>query len=182
MEKVFGIGWAKTGTKTLGECLETLGYRHCSQRLDLVERLRNGNLKRIIKEARNFDSFEDWPWLLLYREMDKQYPDSRFVLTRRDENSWVKSYINMVKNIGKDEHLDRIRSFLYGLPFPDVTEEQLRDLYRRHNCGVMKYFADRAADLLVVDWQEGAGWRDLCGFLGRRVPDLPFPHANKGEY
>jgi hypothetical protein len=182
MDKVFGIGWAKTGTKTLGECLGILGYRHCSQRLDMVDCLCNGNMARIIEESRRFDSFEDWPWLLLYREMDREYPGARFVLTTRDESSWARSYLNMVKNIGEDEHLDRIRSFLYGLPFPHVTEAQLRDRYRRHNRDVMEYFAGRSADLLIVDWEKGGGWRELCRFLDRPVPDQPLPCANKGAY
>ena len=36
MSKVFGIGWAKTGTTTLGTCFKLLGYHHQGQRLDLV--------------------------------------------------------------------------------------------------------------------------------------------------
>ena len=100
MNKVFGIGWAKTGTKTLGECLRVLGYRHCSQRLDLVDCLYNGNLERIVDEARRFDSVEDWPWTLLYREMDAAFPGSRFILTIRNENRWLRSYLNMLEQIG----------------------------------------------------------------------------------
>jgi hypothetical protein len=29
-EKVFGIGWAKTGTATLGARLTSLDFRHCA--------------------------------------------------------------------------------------------------------------------------------------------------------
>ena len=36
MSKVFGIGWAKTGTTTLGRCLEILGYNHQTQKLWLA--------------------------------------------------------------------------------------------------------------------------------------------------
>lgn len=42
----------------------------------------------------------------------------------------------------------------------------------------MDHFKDRQNDLLVVDFTQGAGWEELCGFLGRDVPDIPFPHAN----
>ncbi len=34
MSEIFGIGWAKTGTTTLGNCLELLGYDHRGQRFE----------------------------------------------------------------------------------------------------------------------------------------------------
>ena len=37
MSKVFGVGWAKTGTTTLGECFKILGFDHQSQNLELVK-------------------------------------------------------------------------------------------------------------------------------------------------
>lgn len=42
----------------------------------------------------------------------------------------------------------------------------------------MDHFKDRPDDLLVVDFTQGAGWNELCEFLGHPVPDAPFPHAN----
>jgi hypothetical protein len=80
------------------------------------------------------------------------------------------------------EQLIRIRRILYGLPFPDVTPEDLIERYTRHNQEVMDYFQDRPQSLLVVDWENGDGWQELCGFLGREIPREPFPHANKGHY
>lgn len=67
-EKIFGVGWAKTGTTTLGKCFETLGYDHQSQRLDLVHDLRDGDLSRIRGLVEKKESFEDWPWIILFRE------------------------------------------------------------------------------------------------------------------
>ncbi len=53
--KIFGIGWAKTGTTTLGRCLELLGYRHVGQRLDLVPHLEKGDLAAIHEVAAEAD-------------------------------------------------------------------------------------------------------------------------------
>lgn len=72
MSKIFGIGWAKTGTTTLGECLRLLEYRHTSHRFDLVRHLPSRNLEPIFDVVDEFDSFEDWPWILLYRELDER--------------------------------------------------------------------------------------------------------------
>jgi hypothetical protein len=79
-------------------------------------------------------------------------------------------------------NLIKIRRILYGLPFPDVTQEDLIERYTRHNQEVMDYFQDRPQSLLVVDWENGDGWQELCEFLGREIPREPFPHANKSSY
>ncbi len=181
--KVIGAGWAKTGTTTLGDCLEILGYRHQRGRLDLVDDLGRGDFTRILEIAASVDSMEDWPWLLLYRELDEAFPGSKFVLTTRDESQWLRSYRNMLAHQGDaSERMNERRRILYGLPFPGVTDRQLVERYRRHLRDVRAYFADRPADLLEVDWARGDGWERLCGFLGKPVPDAPFPHANRGSY
>ena len=43
-------------------------------------------------------------------------------------------------------------------------------------------FRDRPNDLLVRCWEKGAGWKELCAFLGEPIPDAPIPHANQGRY
>ena len=181
--KVLGVGWAKTGTTTLGRCLQLLGYRHRDGMLSLAEHLADGDLSPIMAIAEEYDSFEDWPWLLLYEEFDRAFPGTRFVLTTRDRTGWLASYRNMLRTQGDaSAQMNRTRSILYGLDFPNVTDQQLLDRLDAHEAAVRSYFADRPDDLLVVDWARGDGWEQLCGFLGHEVPDLPFPHANRGTY
>lgn len=181
--KIFGTGWAKTGTTTLGTCFEILGYHHQPQDLTLVADVGRNDLSRIMNRVANHDTFEDWPWLLLYKQLDEAFPGSKFVLTWRQPEKWIKSYANMLDKQGEaTPQMNEIRQILYGLPFPDVTEQQLLDRYERHNQAVRSHFADRPDDLLIVNWEEGDGWESLCNFLGRPVPDTPFPHANKGKY
>jgi hypothetical protein len=80
------------------------------------------------------------------------------------------------------DELNEIRRILYGLPFPRAAEAQLIERYEKHNSEVESYFRDRPKDLLVVDWEQGSGWKDLCEFLGKKIPNEPFPHSNKGKY
>jgi hypothetical protein len=183
MPKIFGIGWAKTGTTTLGQCFRILGFNHQSQDLSLVNDIQEGDLSSIMALAQQKETFEDWPWIILYKELDEAFPGSRFVLTIRDPEKWIKSYTNMLANKGTaSESANRIRQTLYGLPFPDVTEAQLTERYQRHNHEVQLYFRDRPKDFLIVDWEQGHGWEELCDFLGREIPSEPFPHANRGSY
>jgi hypothetical protein len=183
MTKIFGIGWAKTGTTTLGYCFRILGFDHQGQDLSLVKDLREGNLSRILELAEKKETFEDWPWIILYQVLDKAFPGSRFVLTTRETEKWIRSYQNMLFSQGKtSEELNEIRRTLYGLPFPDVSNSLLIERYEKHNSDVQHYFRSRPEDLLVVDWEKGSGWRELCDFVKKDIPDEPFPHANKGNY
>jgi methyl-accepting chemotaxis protein len=145
--------------------------------------IEQGDLTAIYEVAAEADAFEDWPWLLLFRELDLAFPGSRFVLTTRAPDRWIRSYLNMLRHPGFiSDELTHVRRVLYGLPFPDVTAEQLIDRYCRHNDTVTDYFRGRPHDLLVVDWEAGHGWPELCRFLGRDVPDQPFPKENVGTY
>ena len=39
----------------------------------------------------------------------------------------------------------------------------------------------RPEDLLIVDWEKGQGWKELCSFLNKSVPNVSFPHDNRGN-
>ena len=183
MNKLFGIGAAKTGTTTLGKCFQILGYVHQGQNLGLVNDIAKCDLSNIIALAKTRQSFEDWPWIILYRELDEAFPGSKFVLTFRETKKWLRSYNNMLRNQGNvSAELNEIRRILYNLPFPQVSEQQLVSWYEEHNSNVMRYFRDRPEDLLALNWEYGHSWVELCGFLDQSIPDAPFPHENRSKY
>lgn len=182
-QKIFGIGWAKTGTTTLGKVLQILGYKHKTQDFALVEELMQGRFEAIKRVVHEHDSFEDWPWLLMYKQLDVLFPNAKFILTIRDEQSWLKSYRNMLsKEPPSTQRTNEMRSFLYGLAFPDVSDEALLARYRAHNQEVLNYFSHRSEQLLVVDWTKEEAWERICTFLNKEVPKQPIPHENKGKY
>ncbi len=111
------------------------------------------------------------------------WANSCFVLTKRKPENWIRSYKNMLASQGDaSKELNEIRRILYGLPFPHVSESQLIERYEKHNTEVECYFRNRPKDLLIVNWEEGDGWKELSDFLGKDIPNQPFPHANKGKY
>ena len=173
--KVFGIGLNKTGTKTLGACLRTLGFRNKSYDLELLGAWSTGNLKEIFSVSDRYDSFEDWPWPLLYKEFDQRYPEARFILTlRKDPSAWFDSLCRHAVRTGPTE----ARKIVFGHEMPHSFEEEHLALYNCHREEVIRYFHGREDKLLILCFEKGDGWHELAGFLGFPVPDAPFPHMN----
>jgi hypothetical protein len=174
--KVFGIGLNKTGTTTLGACLTRLGYRHQSYSSEALAAYREGRIAEVVEMTRGFESCEDWPWPLVWRELDEAYGEgARFVLTTRISSEvWVES----LKAHSLNTHPTRaMRPAIYGHYYPHGYEAEHQRAYERHNAAVRAYFAREAPHrLLEVCWETGDGWAALCRFLGVPVPDEPLPH------
>lgn len=165
----------KTGTTTLGECLSHLGFRHHSFDLELTRAVDKGDLTPVFRIADEYDSFEDWPWPLIYEELDARYPGSKFILTTRtDSATWIDSLKRHADRTGPTE----FRKIVYGHPMPHGNEDEHIQRYEQHNANVRRYFAGRE-DLLEVCWEEQATWDPICIFLREPVPNELFPHANK---
>lgn len=176
--KVFGIGLNRTGTTTLGTCMQILGYRHLSCRKSLLRKYRRGELEEVFAVIDQHESFEDWPYPLMYREFADRYPDAKFILTvRRSPEAWVeslKSHSLLTSPKGS------CRRLAYGYPYPHGVEAEHIAIYERHNAEVPAFFESRgeAGRLLTLSWEAGDGWAELCDFLGEAVPDTPFPRSN----
>jgi len=174
--KVFCIGFHKTGTTSLAEALQVLGYRVTGPNgvhdPDIATKVRPMAWELVEK----YDAFQDNPWPILYKELDTRYPGSKFVLTVRNTESWMRSQL---KHFGERE--TAMRRWIYGDAHgcPQGNEEVYVRRYEGHNREVLEYFRDRPDDLLVMELAKGDGWEKLAPFLGKPVPAMPFPHANK---
>jgi len=177
MMKVFGIGLNKTGTTTLASCFQTLGFRHTGCDLFLTQCVHRGEMKQIIERADQFESFEDWPCPLVYKEMDRRYSNAKFVLTRRSSPEvWYDSLKRHSLRTGPTEY----RKMVYGYEMPHGKKGEHIRIYRNHNEAVRSYFRGRDNDLLEVCWEEGDGWKCLCDFLNYPIPKTDFPHKKEG--
>ena len=176
--KVFCIGFHKTGTTSLEVALKKLGYRVRGSFGTKDPDIANKVFEMAYAMVPDYDAFEDNPWPILYGELDERFPGSKFILTRRPAESWIRS---QVKDFATTE--TPMRRWIYGedAGCPEGNEDTYVARYERHNREVLEYFRDRPDDLLVIDLPNNDGWTRLCAFLGHEVPDEPFPHANKAS-
>ena len=176
--KIVGIGLNKTGTKTLGACLQHWRLKHASFSSEAFELWRNNDLTALMSWVENYQSFEDWPWPLIFKEIDRKFPGSKFILTRRkDPHGWFESLCRHAELTGPTV----FRKYVYGYEMPHGHKDAHIRCYEEHLQSVRKYFLSRADALLEVCWEEGSGWPELAQFLKLPVPTRPFPRANKAS-
>ena len=174
--KVFIIGLGKTGTTSLGKALEVLGYRNKTFDPDLVMAYANGDPVTIDSVLARYDSFDDFPWPLMYREMSERFPDARFVLTvRSNPERWFQSLCQHAWRAPDGTY----RRIGYGVEQPQFHRRRMLAYYARHTEAVRSFFAEQPDRLLVMCVDGGDGWPELCRFLAKSVPQTRFIHTNK---
>lgn len=177
-EKIFGIGFHKTGTKSLAAALAQLGYRvHgpgwtrdagvCSSRESLVR-----TAFSVIDEH---DAFQDNPWPVLWRELAEAFPRARFILTLRDPQAWLDS---ACRYFGTES--TPMRALIYGADAasPLGNEQRYLERFEQHNREVLAYFAERD-NFLALDVSSADAHNRLRLFLGHPATKEPFPHLNQ---
>ena len=208
--KVFGAGLARTGTMSLKIALEQLGYDNCYHMIELLkDPSRLKYLKEFHKTGKtDWDSFfadyqsaVDHPVCLYYQEMLKVYPDAKVILTVRDPERWYysvyrtvyrgkpkgpKDIFRMIWNMIWSKDMRRVAPvFMHNdkLIWSGQFQSRFEDkdfaiqVYNDHVSAVKAFVP--AEQLLVYEIQ--SGWEPLCAFLGKPVPDLPFPRANEQD-
>ncbi len=167
MGKIFGIGLMKTGTTSLCHALEILGYS-AIQSPEPLERINQ------------YDAAADRNITENFEYLDRLYPGSKFIYTIRDTSSWIQSFLHhkRQKKIMSGESPDPAKHhFLRSYDY--IDEKVLEEGYAKHDERVRHYFHDRPDVLLTVNLCDaGDKWSELCHFLDRPIPDLPFPHSN----
>lgn len=184
--KVFGLGLSKTGTSSLGEALNILGIPtiHYPFDDDTYTELSQGNYAlSILKNT--YQGIVDIPAAPYYAQWDRQYPGSKFILTLRDPEVWVKSaekhWELMMQWWQEFPKFQRFQQFISAVVYGSIGFNADRFLfaYENHVQNVQLYFKNRSEDLLIIDICGGEGWEKLCPFLGLSQPAIPFPHANE---
>uniref|UniRef100_A0A6U1K0N7 Sulfotransferase n=1 Tax=Tetraselmis chuii TaxID=63592 RepID=A0A6U1K0N7_9CHLO len=204
MVEVIGAGWGRTGTTSFKAAMEILGlpcyhmkevfpnrdFKFWSRMadgedLDLDEVFKRG--KKVYRATCDFPSAPHW------KKQLAKYPDAKVVLTTRDPESWYRSCVETVFRMNPHSPFMPIgiRVALWcGFPFAgfyEMSSKMNADIdagdwsleagvryFEEYNAAVIR---DCPKDKLLV-FRASEGWEPLCKFLGKPVPDVPYPHVN----
>jgi hypothetical protein len=204
-DKVFCIGFNKTGTTSLEKALINFGFTMGNQPAAemLAEDWAKNRTDRIINYCYTADAFQDIPFNLprLYEILDKSFPNSKFILTVRDnEDQWFNSLVKFhTKLFSSDKDRPpnekdlknanyrykgfalKTKKWFYGYPeIPLYDENHYKKAYLDHICNVKEYFKNRNTDLLILNVAEENSYQKLASFLQLKVNnDATFPWLNK---
>jgi Sulfotransferase domain len=208
--KIIGAGLPRTGTNTLKDCLEKLGYHKTYHMKELLVHPENLHYWKTLQETgttnwdelyKGYQATVDFPCYPWYKEHMKQYPDAKVILTTRPFDKWYDSVYSTIWQAGP-QTLPQKLAMMTKL----ILNPRLRSvigcvkLAKSRIFGVTfeGKFQDKAAseklfhkhhedvkasvpaDKLLI-FEASQGWEPLCKFLGVPVPNEPFPHLNKKE-
>ena len=199
--KVFVIGFNKTGTTTLKRTLMLWGFKIGNQQVAsmMLEDYYLNRYERIFAFVETADVFQDIPFSKpnLFRELDKQFPNSKFILTVRDsEDQWFNSLLNFhskkvgikpptekdlanVDNIYKGFLLDAIK-MTWNYPKIDLYDENYyKQMYIKHIEDVKEYFKSRPDDFMEFNVSRKNDFKALVTFLNIETKMKEFPWVNK---
>jgi len=181
--RIFGIGMHKTATTSLHHAFKQLGLKsgHWQNAHWAKAIWREMNQIGRSPTLEKFYCLCDLPIPMLFMQLDRAYPGSKFILTIRNEAKWLASVRNHFdpdcnqyrSQWDHDPFSNRVHQLLYGRT--DFEPRVFMERYRRHNAEVQYYFRNRPQDLLVMDMDKGHGWAELCEFLNVPVPKQPYP-------
>ncbi len=192
--KIFGIGLSRTGTTSLTEALNILGYKSYhfpsdkSTIVEIFNFLASGAEYIDLTTLKEYDAITDTPVCCFYKVLDRSYPDSKFILTIRDKESWLRScktfweevidfnYRQGPVHYRFNRYVRLINEKLYGTA--NYDPEAFSRTYDTYTADILEYFRDRPQDFLILDIIGGEGWSKLAPFLGTAIPDIPFPFEN----
>ncbi|KAI6915239.1 hypothetical protein KC318_g207 [Hortaea werneckii] len=137
----------------------------------------------------------DSPANLFGEELVRLYPEAKVVLVDRGVERWFASWMAFCENaydpfIGLLGQLDPgflgritgvggcITSITAGFA-KNQEEARVRSkrAYQHHYRDVREFVPKER----LLEFRLEEGWGPLCEFLGREVPDVPFPHVNEKE-
>jgi hypothetical protein len=194
--QVVGAGVGRTGTYSLKLAINQLQYGPCHH---MEEVLHNMPVHVPLWSAAaagkpdwsqiydGYRSAVDWPTACFFRELVKEFPSAKFILTQRDPERWADSFGGTIYKLlaGRDEAPQEMRAWLdmasdviakSGFP-PGLDRDALIKAFIAHNDAVKEVIP--TSQLLIFEVKQG--WEPLSAFLDTPVPAEEFPRTNHRE-
>lgn len=190
--KVIGTGFGRTGTDSMREALDMLGFGPCHHMYEVMAHEEQKRLWRAFVKGTPtgwgelFDGYAscvDWPSAHYWPDLIKAYPEARVILTHRSPESWWASFEKTIvpglRNSTDPASLGLalVRDQVFGGK-PDDRGNAIA----RYEANVKAVMETVPKDRLLVH-ELGDGWEPLCAHLRVPVPSQPYPSRNAaGEF
>ena len=200
--EVIGAGFGRTGTASLKQALEILGFVKCHHMSEVIP---SGKQARLWHQLA-FEGSVDWddvfqgyrasvdfPSSTYYAELLEHYPEARVVLTVRDPDDWYHSAERTIHAVMKYQPgwlkvlIPRMRflsRMIERIVWQNVFDGRFED--REYATQVFRDHIEKVKSVVppekLLIYQVTEGWEPLCRFLDVAVPDgLDFPKTNEAR-
>ena len=197
MVKIVGAGFGRTGTSSLREALKILGFP-CYHMETVFERKHVDLWMEAQADPDNFDwermfagyeAVVDFPSVVYYKQIMKAYgPDTRVLLTVRDPEKWWESCMDTIFKVSNSGSITlelmymsfqrMARLICWAKIFGGARFADKDETVRRYKAWVEDVKATVPPERLLV-YEVQSGWEPLCRWLGKDIPDQPFPKINE---
>lgn len=199
-EKIFCIGFPRTGTTSLEQSLKDLGYRlgNIRQGELLLKAYAARDFKAIVNFGLTAEAFQDAPFSFpfTYVALDQSFPNAKFILSVRDDaDQWYRSLVRFHGNLFAGGRIPTKADLLsatycspgyaweamrlvWSTPEDDVYHKPtMVSHYDRHNADVRDYFRFKS-NFLELNVSANGAYQTMCRFLGKEPVAEGFPWLN----
>jgi hypothetical protein len=210
--KVVCVGQPKTGTKSIAELFNLLNLKTNSNPICLNINddyiILDNNYKYYINSDTNndtnndinndinndtnndindfisfFDAFHDYPYSFNYEHIYNLYPDSKFILTIRNSETWFNSFLTYQYIQGATNY--KLLNKLYGNSiFSLENKDEVINKYNTYNNNIINFFKNKS-NLLIINICDNINKEDyilneIKEFLSVDIDSsIKLPHMNK---
>lgn len=193
--KIFVIGPNKCGTQTiyygfLGNKVSSLHYGTHDRSIASIMYENRKLGRKLMYGLEEFDFFADMEDIYaperplyaafeLFKELDAQYPNSKFILNTRDKTKWL------ISRFGHNDPISGVSYVEYLCSRYQITPEQLLARWSKewddHHAAVRAYFVDRPGDLLEYNIETDDPQKISAFFADLNLDPGKFQHANQSN-
>lgn len=170
--KIFGIGLSRTGTNSLCYVMKGLGFKAKHFPINM-------------QQIKNNDFINDVPVSGRFEELDKNFPNSKFIMTQRDIDDWAISCFNFFRRKNRNANFNNWVSTAFRSTYncnpKEIVKFSLKNYKNQYHIfekRVHRYFLNRKNDILFINVIDDSNpYTKLVKFLEDNNL-LHFPHKN----